>query len=137
MDRLRQETEEINSILPPRRIQLTPGRGRLYDWSQLEVPTQESLNDPRFQLCCPLSSYMSGEDAALITRIRSRARTAEIDAKVVPNRYLGLLKEEKVVLPDGRLYLLNITWIPDPFITRRRNTASQTVDDTNQIAAII
>ncbi|VDI15531.1 Hypothetical predicted protein [Mytilus galloprovincialis] len=137
-DKRRVEFREEIDFYPPRRIQMTAtGRGRLYDWSHLGVPTQETLNDPRFQLCCPPSSYLSGEDAELIRRIRSRARTAEIDARVVPDGYLGLLKEEKAVLPDGTVYILKSTWIPDPSVTRRRNTATQTEEDTNELEAVI
>ncbi|VDI78349.1 Hypothetical predicted protein [Mytilus galloprovincialis] len=137
-DKRRVEFREEIDFYPPRRIQMTAtGRGRLYDWSHLGVPTQETLNDPRFQLCCPLSYYLSGEDAELIRRIRSRARTAEIDARVVPDGYLGLLKEEKAVLPDGTVYILKSTWIPDPSVTRRRNTATQTEEDTNELEAVI
>ncbi|CAC5419107.1 unnamed protein product [Mytilus coruscus] len=59
-DKRQVEFREEIPFYPPRRIQLTSTcRGRLYDWSHQEVLTQESLNDPRFQLCCPPSSYMS------------------------------------------------------------------------------
>ncbi|CAG2188496.1 unnamed protein product [Mytilus edulis] len=34
-------------------------------------------------------------------------------------------------------YILKSTWIPDPSVTRRRNTATQTEEDTNQLEAVI
>lgn len=82
------------------------------------------------------SSYMSGEYAALFKKIRSRARTAELDARGVPV-IPRAAEEKKTIRLDGTVYLLKRTWIPDPSIARRRYTTCQTLDDRNQIAVII
>ncbi|CAG2219637.1 EIF3D [Mytilus edulis] len=83
-DKRRVEFREEIEFYPPRRIQMTAtGRGRLYDWSHLGVPTQETLNDPRFQLCSPPSSYLSGEDAELIRRLRYRCYKLGNDIELI------------------------------------------------------
>ncbi|VDI28134.1 Hypothetical predicted protein [Mytilus galloprovincialis] len=94
-----------------------------------ELPSEECRDDPRLQLSCPPSSYIKNEDATWVKKIRNKAREFNTEIKVVPDGYLGVKKEEKVILPDGTIYLLTSTWIPDPEIWKRRNMGIQTDKD--------
>ncbi|CAC5391379.1 unnamed protein product [Mytilus coruscus] len=91
------EFREENPFYPPRRIQLT-------STGVTKLPTVPVMLPPPKNKF----SYMSGKDAA------------KVGAKVVPDGYLVLLVEEKVVLLDGTVYLLKSTWIPDPSMTRQK-----------------
>lgn len=129
MDRREVIFKEEIPFYPPRKIDLNSRYGRTYDWSHLQLPSEECRDDPRLQLSCPPSSYIKNEDATWVRKIRNKAREFNTEIKVVPDGYLGVKKEEKVILPDGTIYLLTSTWIPDPEIVKRRNMGIQTDKD--------
>ncbi|CAG2241056.1 unnamed protein product [Mytilus edulis] len=106
MDRREVIFKEEIPFYPPRKIDLNSRYGRTYDWSHLQLP-----------------------NATWVKKIRNKAREFNTEIKVVPDGYLGVKKEEKVILPDGTIYLLTSTWIPDPEILKRRNMGIQTDKD--------
>ncbi|CAC5405187.1 unnamed protein product [Mytilus coruscus] len=129
MDRREVIFKEEIPFYPPRKIDVNSRYGKTYDWSHLQLPSQECRDDPRLQLCCPPSNYLKNEDANWVNKIRKRAREFSTEIKVIPDGYLGVRKEEKVILPDGTIYMLSSTWIPDPEVVKRRNVGVQTDED--------
>ncbi|CAG2202494.1 unnamed protein product [Mytilus edulis] len=107
MDRREVIFKEEILFYPPRKIDLNSRYGRTYDWSHLQLPSEEYRDDPRLQLSCPPSSYLKNEDATLVRKIRNKAREFSTEVKVIPDGYLGVRKEEKVIFPDGTIYNLS------------------------------
>ncbi|CAC5376179.1 unnamed protein product [Mytilus coruscus] len=105
MDRREVIFKEEIPFYPPRKIDVNSRYGKTYDWSHLQLPSQECRDDPRLQLSCPQSNYLKNEDANWVNKIRKRAREFSTEIKVIPDGYLGVRKEEKVILPDGTIYM--------------------------------
>ncbi|CAG2241044.1 unnamed protein product [Mytilus edulis] len=53
MDRREVIFKEEIPFYPPRKIDLNSRYGRTYDWSHLQLPSEECRDDPRLQLSCP------------------------------------------------------------------------------------
>ncbi|CAC5405163.1 unnamed protein product [Mytilus coruscus] len=126
MDRREVIFKEEIPFYPPRKIDVNSRYGKTYDLSHLQLPSQECRDDPRLQLSCLPSNYLKNEDANWVNKINKRARDFSTEIKVIPDGYLGVRKEEKVILPDGTIYMLSSTWIPDPEVVKRRNVGVQT-----------
>ncbi|CAC5405175.1 unnamed protein product [Mytilus coruscus] len=118
MDRREVIFKEEIPFYPPRKIDVNSRYGKTYDWSHLQLPSQE----------CRDHMAKFG-DANWVNKIRKRASEFSTEIRVIPDGYLGVRKEEKVILPDGTIYMLSSTWIPDPEVVKRRNVGVQTDED--------
>ncbi|KAK3583990.1 hypothetical protein CHS0354_001781, partial [Potamilus streckersoni] len=86
------------------------------------------LDPNHFFLGAP-STVMKSHAATVLQNIRHRALCHKDGRKVEflsPDSAACVLKKERCVLPDGSIYELTSTWIPDPEFKEKKEKASQT-----------
>lgn len=98
------------------------------DSSHLAVPNPEATSEGKLwhRFLAPPSSFDASKTGKLIQNIRKEAvKSSTYQGSVIPYGYNCVRKEEKVVLPDGTVYVLTATWVADPTISARRTIGVQ------------
>ena len=89
-------------------------------------------SDSRLQLQDTPSAYTLEPPAAALQRIRLKCLPHARPTVKYHAEASFVTKEERVVLPDGTIYLLRTTWTADPTSATRRSQDTQT--DAHELA---
>lgn len=99
------------------------------DSSHLAVPSLDQENETKRHkrfLGAPCL-FIDNEEAEEVRQVRKEAiNNKTYEGKVLPYGIGCIKKEEKVIFPDGRIYHMAATWIPDPRVTLQRTVEQQT-----------
>ncbi|CAG2219654.1 unnamed protein product [Mytilus edulis] len=97
------------------------------DIRHLELPAigDEVCPEDRFQ--APPSRFQCSYEASKCLLVAEKAKkTGKYTCSVLPTGYGCVRKDESCILPDGTVYKLSATWIPDPSFHSLKSKDTQT-----------
>lgn len=97
------------------------------DSSHLALPQPDDIQKRHKRFLGAPSTFANSRIAELMKEIRKEAVSSETyTGSVLPYGYNAVKKDEKVILPDGTIYILSSTWVPDPRISSLETSETQT-----------